>query len=109
MVILKKLLIPFVFLLIFCMSDVSLVLPQFQNYLSVLQNLTCQNVQVFFCSNHRVTLQYVSSSEVFLMVNKWKKGLVLAHLKAAWLFGVCLKLPNIKKGCEFVLILNSKE
>lgn len=43
------------------------------------------------------------------MVNKWKKGLVLADLKAAWLFGVCLKLPNIKKGCEFVLILNSKE
>lgn len=34
---------------------------------------------------------------VFLMINKWKKGLVLVGLKASCFFGVCLKLPNQKE------------
>lgn len=65
MVVLKKRLIP-CFPLILCMSDVSLVLLQFQTYLSVLQNFTCQSVQVFFVqtieslrSNCNESLQYV--------------------------------------------------
>lgn len=97
------------------MSDVSLLVPPFQKHLPVLQNLICQNVQAFsfkLYSYSTVIVMKVCSVFkalwVFLLVNKWKKGLFLVHPKASRFLWVCLKLPNKKKGSEFVLIFSSE-
>lgn len=92
------------------MSDVSLLVPQFQKHLPVLQNLICENVQAFsfkLYSYSTVIVMKVCSVfqalSIFLMVNKWKKGLFLVHPKVSRFLWVCLKLPNKKKVLNLCL------